>query len=316
MHPKYETLLDPVYLAYAKMVELSAAESSHLSLAEKRHQHHQSILPLRHSDIVSTHDLSVQARDSHTIALRFFHNKLFKDSKNLTIYLHGGGWVFGGLDSHHDICLSIAEQTHAHVIAVDYRLAPENPFPTPMNDCIDAINHIITNKQIPLLPEIKSFVLAGDSAGANLCVSSLLSDQIIPTKLKGQALFYAGLGASINSSSFSEHAEAPVISTQLSEEFFLLYLGHNIELISELTSPLLAKDLSMMPATCLYAAENDPLRDDSLHFYENLIHQNIKVNLRIDKTLGHGYLRVHHEQTSSANAALQHCCKSIMVMHS
>ncbi len=312
MHPKYADLLDPVYFEYAKMVEESDKLVANQPVAVRRETYQKSTLPIQTDNGIETTDSNIAARDGYSIPVRFFFNKTSKSSGALTVYLHGGGWVLGNLDTHHDICCDICNNTSTNVLAVDYRLAPENPFPIPLMDCIDAIKATL---ELTLeLPKYHSIVLAGDSAGANLSAASILSGEFELEKIIGQVLIYAGLGASIEEKSFVEHVDGPILSTSSLEYFFLSYLGNDESKISELTSPLIAKDLSSMPETYISAAENDPLRDDSLLFHEKLIRQGVKSRLQIEEKLGHGYLRVRNQSTS-AISAFTAICNSIVDMH-
>ncbi len=314
MHSKYVSLLDSVYLEYAQMVEDANKNLEVQSFEQRRSLYLESALPLQTNNGIDTTDSLVHARDGYSIPVRTFKNTFSRSSNALTIYLHGGGWVLGNLDTHHDICCDICNNTNSNVLAIDYRLAPENPFPTPLYDCIDAIKASLGTEGPTQMPEINSLVLSGDSAGANLSAASILSGEVKLPMLVGQVLIYAGLGASLEAESFKEHIEAPILSTALLETFFRNYLNNDESIISELTSPLLAEDLSAMPKTYISAAANDPLRDDSIAFFEKLKTQGVSATLQIEEKLGHGYLRVRN-QSESAIRAFNSVCSAIINMH-
>jgi acetyl esterase len=232
------------------------------------------------------------------------------------MYVHGGGWVLGNLDSHDDICADICRQTESTVLAIDYRLAPEHPFPAALHDCIDVLNALTvstSDRLAKLQPD--SLVLAGDSAGANLVTAACLSGAWPASDVfKGLVLFYPGLSANDALPAFQEHREAPLLPQPFLDFFVHAYLhGGTIE-PTVLTSPLLATDLSAIPACHIAAAEHDPLRDDAIVFTEKLQAQGIACSLDVLASLGHGFLRVRRS-SEPARTAFEDACKAMMALH-
>ncbi len=312
MHPKYQKLLDPIYFEYAQNIENNNRFAT-LTLEQRRKNYLQSCPSQNtHKDITAgNHEIT--ARDGYAVPIRVYHNANFPSNNALTVYLHGGGWILGNLDSHQDICSDICAKTKSSVLAIDYRLAPENPFPIPLNDCIDVIQIIQSSIGIADL-ETDNIVLCGDSAGANLAVASCLSGQIDTEKISGQVLIYPGLGATSDLPSFMENEFAPILPKTVLEEFFLYYLGGDRNAVNELTSPLLASDLSQMPVTYLSAANYDPLRDDAIEFFKKLQSHKIVAKIQIEENLGHGYLRVRNT-SHYAGHAFTSLCSAIQQMH-
>ena len=142
-------------------------------------------------DITDVVDFSINGTLG-TIPLRKYFNKSYHNINNdklpLIIYFHGGGFVMGDLESHDLVCRHLCKQTHAIVIAVDYRLAPEYKFPSQITETKDAITEII-KKSSELKIDENKIILCGDSAGGALAtVGTIMSrDKIIP-KVHGQIL--------------------------------------------------------------------------------------------------------------------------------
>ena len=104
----------------------------------------------------------------HTLSARMYHGSR---KRPLMIYFHGGGWTIGDLDTHHPFCLLLAAKTRCSVMSIDYRLAPEHPFPAAHEDAMAASRWIIDNLNA-LAPNNGEVVLAGDSAGGNLALAT------------------------------------------------------------------------------------------------------------------------------------------------
>ncbi len=313
MHTKYHELLDPVFLQYALNVEATSS-SEPLSWAQQR-EHYNQNCNKHHAkvyDSIEVHQHALQGRNGNLIPIRSYTPPSI-DNGPVTVYLHGGGWVLGNLDSHDDICMDICLRTESTVVAVEYRLAPEHPFPCALHDCIDTLLTLLKNELAIPYP-MESLVLSGDSAGANLSVSSCLSKEFNTKLIKGLVLIYPGLGADDKLPSFKINEFAPILPKQALEAFFKAYLGGDISRANYLTSPLLAESYSDLPPCYISAAEHDPLRDDAIEFCRRLDKQHIHCQLTIEDDLGHGYLRVRHE-SDSANSAFEACCYAITAMH-
>ena len=130
---------------------------------------------------------------THAIPVRHYRSQ--PDAPVQVLYLHGGGFVVGGLHSHDDVCAEICAATGFDVTAVDYRLSPEHPFPQDFDDAL-AVARVLTGKPV---------LLVGDSAGGNLCAALAAALRGTPQAPIGQVLIYPGLGAPIRTGSSSTH---------------------------------------------------------------------------------------------------------------
>lgn len=210
------------------------------------------------------------------------------------LYMHGGGWVVGGLDSHDFICRELAASLQVLVIAIDYRLAPEHPFPAGYDDC-RAVWQAIQAGEAPCSVDLQRLVVAGDSAGGNLAAALCLGlrddRQPLPS---AQVLIYPGLGGPADLPSRRDCVDAPLLSTADTECYLALYLRGPGK-PSAYAMPLLATDFSGLPPALIAVAQFDPLRDDGVLYAERLQAAGVAATLYPGKGLIHGCLRARGE---------------------
>ncbi|HEX8595112.1 MAG TPA: alpha/beta hydrolase [Pseudomonas sp.] len=207
------------------------------------------------------------------------------------MYLHGGGWVVGDLDSHDFICVELAMDLSCAVIAVDYRLAPEHPFPAAFDDSV-AVWHGIQAQADWLRIDPRKVAVAGDSSGANLAAALCLAlrDAGQPQPC-GQALIYPALGGAADLPSRSECADAPLLSSVDIDCYLALYVNTPDYCRSPYALPLLAQDFSGLAQAFIAVAEFDPLRDDGVVYARKLREAGGDVRLYSGSGLVHGCLR-------------------------
>jgi len=203
------------------------------------------------------------------------------------LYLHGGGFVLGSLDSHTDICAEICAQTGYRVIAVDYRLAPEHKHPTMFNDAQIALNWVNQTYK-------EDIVLAGDSAGANLCAALAHQSRSNRSNILGQVLIYAVLGQDTSLPSYQEHAQAPMLTSKDIKTFQNLRCDGALPENDPSFAPLSDTDFSDLPPTVLITADCDPVRDDSQLYCQKIQTAGGKAHWINEAGLVHGYLRARH----------------------
>jgi acetyl esterase/lipase len=202
----------------------------------------------------------------HEIPVRIFLPKDDDYENKILIFFHGGGFVIGNIDSYSAVCSNMAKQTGRIVVSVDYRLAPEFPFPAAPEDCYAVTREIFLDAAL-FNVEAKDITLIGDSAGGNLAavVSMMARDrgEFLPSK---QILLYP--------STFNDHSEnSPfpsirengtdyLLTSKKISDYIDLYKSSDRDLDNPYLAPLLAKDLSRQPKTLVITAEYDPLRDE------------------------------------------------------
>ena len=231
--------------------------------------------------------------DGVSVPVRIFSPKDTTPA-HILLFFHGGGWVTGNIESYTNMCSRLSKATNSWVISIDYRLAPENPFPAGLHDCYEAAKIVIEDaKKFGLTKE--DITLIGDSAGGNLtaAVSLMLRDnnQYVPKK---QILIYPATynDHSENSPfpSIIENGTDYILTANRVQDFLSLYMGEMDALNNPYFAPLMSTDLSNQPATLVITAEYCPLRDEGEAYGKRLIEFNNTVEIhRIPDTV-HGFI--------------------------
>ena len=187
------------------------------------------------------------------------------------VYFHGGGWVLGDLDVVHGPATVIANLAHAVVVSVDYRLAPEHPFPAALDDADAAVRWVAANASL-LNVDPERIAVGGDSAGANLAavVCMLARDRGGPTIIH-QLLFYPVADCNRDTASYRDNGDGYFLTADVMEHFQRLYLGDGGDPTDWRVSPLRATDLAGLPPAHVITAEFDPLRDEGEAFAARLV---------------------------------------------
>jgi acetyl esterase/lipase len=178
------------------------------------------------------------------------------------IYFHGGGFVAGNLDSHDTICRSLCDASGCRLISVEYRLAPEHPFPAALSDGFAATKWIAAHAADFGIDPAR-LALCGDSAGATLatvvCQMAAITQEV---RVAMQFLLCPIMDCCADSATRQEYAEGYFVDEATLSHDLKYYLGLHTDRADPRVSPLRAPDLSRLPPTCLHTAEFDPLRDE------------------------------------------------------
>lgn len=209
----------------------------------------------------------------------------------VVIFLHGGGWVWGDLDTHDAICRELAQQSGAAVVAVDYRLAPETPFPGQLEDGLAALRWLRAQAASLGLDGTR-IALCGDSAGGNVACAMAMVAGSHAERIRHLAMIYPVLDAACASASQREFAEGYLLSGAGMRWFWDCYLGDRAHAGHPLASPLAASpaELSALPRVSIATAEFDILRDEGEAFADHLRQVGIGVSLRRYAGMVHGFL--------------------------
>ena len=208
----------------------------------------------------------------------------------LVVYLHGGGWAVGSLDSFDALCRRLANRSGALVVSVAYRLAPEHPFPAALQDAEAAVRWAHAHAE-ELGGDPARIAVAGDSAGANLAtvVARRLRDADGP-RLSLQALLYPALDPTLDSESFCAFCEDYMLRRSDMAWFWELYLGGEDPSNPDV-APARAPDLSGLPPAYVLTAEYDPLRDEGEAYAAQLEAAGVPVTLKRWPGTVHGFVR-------------------------
>ena len=204
--------------------------------------------------------------------IRIFRNET--TSSNVIIYIHGGGWVTGSVDSYTNICSKICKKTNSIVIAIDYRLAPEYKFPTGLLDCYEVIENIYKNSELFGIDN-KNITLMGDSAGGNIIAAiSIKNSREHKFKIKNQVLIYPALqndySLATKYQSVLENGEEYYLTRTMISDYIDLYINDSKDLNNIYFAPLLCKWLFNQPRTLIITAELCPLKDEGYAYYKKL----------------------------------------------
>lgn len=227
------------------------------------------------------------------------NNKVKKPS-DIIIFFHGGGWVTGSVDSYTSICGNMSKETDCIVISVDYRLAPEYPFPAGLEDCYNVTKVIADNINKEASKPGKNrkprkLILSGDSAGGNLAaVVSLLAKEkggFVPDM---QILYYPSCYNDYSETSPFEsvrlYGEDYILTRKRIKEYMDLYVKNEEDINSPLVAPLLAEDVTGQPDTLIITAEFDPLRDEGEAYGRKLAVAGNVAEVKRMKNAVHGFL--------------------------
>ncbi len=195
------------------------------------------------------------------------HARLYVDTADadcLIVYFHGGGWVLGSVDDFDAYTAELARRSGCAVLSVDYRLAPEHPFPTPVDDADAALGDALAQADALLGRPLRRLVAMGDSAGANLvaAVARRRARRGEPRAIDLQVLLYPVTDAACDTPSYRAFADGYLLRASDMHWFWQHYCADPARRLHPDASPLRADDLGGLPRTLLFSAEFDPLRDE------------------------------------------------------
>jgi acetyl esterase len=210
----------------------------------------------------------------------------------ILIYVHGGGWALGSIGTYDNVARGLANKIPAIVVSVDYRLAPEHPFPAGLDDVHLAVHWTARNAD-QIGGDKNRIAIAGDSGGATIAtvVTRKMSKQ--PPPIVFQALFYPSTNiSSVDTQSYREYGEGYYLTKKAVEAFRCFYVLNRADWDSPEVSPLLASDddLKLMPPTLIVTAGCDPLREEGKAYADRLKACGVSVTYRLEEDMIHAYL--------------------------
>jgi len=219
--------------------------------------------------IAESRDLAIPG-PAGTIPARLYRNSLSDAPAPVLMFYHGGGWVIGDLDVYDSLCAEIARGLDMTVVSVDYRLAPEHPFPAAAEDCL-AATAWVANSPAEIGHKVTGLVPAGDSAGGNLAaVVAQEQHGTLPVPILAQWLIYPGVDMTANTGSMVEFGDGYLLTAGGMEWFMKHYMGDQ-DLTHPRASPLFATSLAGQPPALVYTCGLDPLRDQGRAYAAKLI---------------------------------------------
>lgn len=227
--------------------------------------------------------------DGFNIPIRIYSNHA-ETNLPVLLFFHGGGWVVGNIDTHDGICRQLAKVAKVVIISVDYRLAPEHPYPIPLLDCYAALEWVHKNaKTIGGNPD--KIAVSGDSAGGNLAAAVCLKSKAENgPKISYQALIYPVTDLSkLTTISYQNFATNFFLTRDMMAQYINHYVTDEPTKLDAYASPLLAQDLTNLPPTLVITAGFDPLRDEGEAYGERLKAAGVPVSITRYKGTIHGF---------------------------
>lgn len=225
------------------------------------------------------------------------------------VYFHGGGWTIGDLDTHDVLCRSLADGARCAVFSVEYRLAPESPFPAAVDDCVSATS-FVHNEAAALNVDPNRISVGGDSAGGNLAaVVALHARDAGGPPLRFQLLIYPATDQNLETESLGRNGQDYLLTRSLMERFRANYL-RPADYADWRASPALAKSHAGLPPALVLTAGFDPLLDEGRQYAELLARAGVEVAYREYPDMIHGFILMGGV-LDTANAAVAECCAQL-----
>lgn len=238
----------------------------------------------------SVRDICVPSRN-HQIPVRIYApSKTAKPP--VLVYIHGGGWTLGSIATYDSVARALTNKIPAMVVSVDYRLAPEHPFPAGLEDVHLAVEWVARNAE-EIGGDPNRIALAGDSGGATLATVVALKAKQEKIPIVFQALFYPCTNISrTDSASYKQFGENHLLTKKAVESFRAFYLPSSQDWQKPEVSPLLMKDeqLRQMPTALIMTAGCDPLREEGKAYKERLCANGVRVIYREKNDMIHAFL--------------------------
>ncbi len=209
------------------------------------------------------------------------------------VFFHGGGFVIGDLNTHDALCRQLANEAGCKVVAVDYRLAPEHPFPAAVEDCFAALEWVEANgAQLGI--DANCLAVAGDSAGGNLAavISQLARKKKGGPRICFQLLIYPTTRVMADTQSMKDFAEGYFLDRASMDWFTKCYVPEGHDTSDARLSPLLADDVSDQPPAYVVTAGFDPLKDEGKAYADRLASSGVPVTYKEYPEMTHGFFNM------------------------
>jgi acetyl esterase len=264
------------------------------------------VLDLPRAPLARVEAVEVPIDHTHGCAARLYaHLAEVGNPLPVLLYLHGGGFVLGGLETHDSLCRQIALRSGVAVLALDYRLAPEHRFPAAVEDAWGALHWLVHGGAASLGLDACRIAIGGDSAGATLAAVAALMARDAGLKIALQLLITPGTAADLDSASHRQFGQGFLIDRALLDWFFAHYIDPE-QRRDWRYAPLHADDLDGVAPACLVLAECDPLVDEGLAYADRLRMAGVPVELDLVKGVTHDFIKMGRviEQAGQALDAL------------
>ena len=280
-HPEVGALLD-------ELIAAGRPSSRTLPLPDGRRNFDEMIDPLTdHPEVGAVEDRTITI-DGRDVPVRIYR-PAEPARAGVSVFFHGGGWVFGDLESHDGVCRSLTRNSGITTVAVHYQRAPEHPFPAALDDAVGVVRWLAAHgREIGV--DARPLAVVGDSSGANLAaaVSLVLRDEG-DSPVAFQALLYPNTDPAMDTESYQENADDPFLSKDEMIWYWAQY-GDGKAPDDPRAALSMATDLRGLPPTYLLTAGFDPLRDEGRAFGDALRRAGVPVQGSEYQDMPHGFL--------------------------
>lgn len=291
--PDIDLLKDQKFKHFVDTVSNHEKAISHLTLPEQRQLNADFILKYNnsHESIYRTENLTISGLENHPIPIRVY---IPYDSSHLPVvmYFHGGGWVFGGIDEADAVCRRLANHLGCIIASVGYRLAPEFPFPKPLEDCYAATKWMAQNAHL-FGGDKSRIMVSGESAGGNLAgaVALMARDKQEP-KLAAQLLLYPVISSCVQDEAYDNCPDQFFLTKDDMKFFWSMYTPNPGEDKNPYASLNLCTKFHDLPPALIITAEYDPLSFEGKAYTNQLQQAGVKVIHKSFSKLIHGFLYI------------------------
>ncbi len=286
-----DLMANPKFKSFIDQFNVLMENTQKVSLDEARRQSTEFFAPSSapRENVVKVHDITIKAEDGFDIPVRIY-NPYPDKSLPLFIYYHRGGWVFSNNVESEPVCRKFANHLGCIVAAVDFRLAPENPFPTPFNDCYNAFCWLSEHAE-ELGADKHKIIVGGESCGGNLAAAVALKarDEGIDS-IASQLLIYPIISSTINPIAYENCADKYFLTQPAMEFFWSVYLQNSEDDQNPYASPDKTESLKNLPPALIITAEHDPLRFEAEDYANKLKQAGNCVMLERVPGVVHGFL--------------------------
>lgn len=301
LHPQVEALLEMGRKAGARPFEVLTPEEARAAYAAGW-----DVMQPPTEEVESVRDLGIPGANGE-LKLRIYRGKGTQAGDKLPcmVFLHGGGWVIGNLQSHDRLCRALANRARICVVAVDYRLAPEHRFPAALDDSAAALKWVSDNAQaLSIAP--KRLGVGGDSAGGNLAaVLALMGrDGSLPATIF-QALIYPVVDLTATSDSYRRITSGVPLTAATMHYFIKHYTPDAIDRLDWRASPLKATSLKGAPPALVVTVAHDPLCDEGRAYAQRLEDEGVQVTALHLGDHMHGMV-MHGRLVAASNLVVDH----------
>jgi acetyl esterase len=277
-------------LAIAEKVGRPPLESLPVEESRREYKKRADTFGLPPADLFAVVERSI-AGPAGRVPVRLYVPVGVPDPSPLLVFFHGGGWVIGDRDTHDRACRYLAQAARCRVASVDYRLAPEHPFPAGVEDCWAAYREI-TGNLAAWDADPKRVAVGGDSAGGNLAaVVAQLAKKRAPAPCF-QLLIYPATDMARAFPSVEKFGKGYLLTKAMIDRFMSLYTPHPEARSDPRASPLQARDLSGLPPAFVQTAGFDPLQDEGAAYAKALGAAGVRAEHKHYPSLVHGYLQL------------------------